>query len=74
MNFTELRDAAHLCLHVAQTWLTEVGSYLEISVTAIERQQRWLTQLYEWFYQAHAISQLQWSQKFLPSSFTNQQS
>ena len=58
INFTCLRDAAHLCLHATQTFLEEVSHHQDFKSADIERQQQILNVLYEWFYNAHDVYQL----------------
>ena len=53
MNFTSMRNAAHLCLHTAQTFTEEVVNRQHIKSLNIERQQQTFNALYEWFYNAH---------------------
>ena len=59
INFTCLRDAAHLCLHATQTILEEIANYQDVKSADIEHQQQILNVLYEWFYNAHDVYQLQ---------------
>ena len=59
INFTCLRDAAHLCLHATQAFLEEVANYQDVESADIERQQQLLNVIYEWFYNAHDVYQLQ---------------
>lgn len=54
INFTNLRNAAHLCLHAGQTFLEEVVNHQNLRPD-IERQQQSLNVLYEWFYNAHSV-------------------
>jgi len=65
INFTALRDAAHLCLHATQIFLEEVVNYQDIQVTEIECQQQLLNKLYEWFHNAHAVYQLHCVERFM---------
>jgi hypothetical protein len=65
INFTALRDAAHLCLHATQIFLEEVTNYQDVQVTEIECQQQLLNTLYEWFYNAHAVYQLHCVEQFM---------
>lgn len=59
INFTYLRDAAHLCLHATQVFLEEViGDCQTTELTDIEERQQILNALYEWFYNAHIYYQL----------------
>lgn len=53
VNFTSLRNAAHLCLHTTQTLIEEVVNGQHIKSLNVERQQQSLNALYEWFYNAH---------------------
>ncbi|BAC88392.1 hypothetical protein [Gloeobacter violaceus] len=53
VNFTHLRDAAHLCLHVTQA-LLEAD---DLEVAGLN--QRTLNTLFEWFYEAHALYESQ---------------
>ena len=53
INFTSLRNAAHLCLHTTQTFIEEVVNRQHIKSLNVERQQQSLNALYEWFYNAH---------------------
>ena len=57
INFTDLRNAAHLCLHVAQILLVEVVNYQDINLPDMESQQKSLNALYEWFHNAHKYQQ-----------------
>jgi len=57
INFTDLRDTAHLCLHVAQILLVEAVNYQDINLPDIEGQQKSLNVLYEWFHNAHKYQQ-----------------
>jgi hypothetical protein len=57
INFTDLRDAAHLCLHATQTFLEEVVNHQNVNFAGIELQQL-LNVLYEWFHNAHHVYQL----------------
>lgn len=57
INFTYLRDAAHLCLHATQVFLEEVVDRQKADVDVEDRQQI-LNALYEWFYNAHIYYQL----------------
>ncbi len=52
-NFKHLRDTAYLCLHVAQTFLEEVVNTQTLKLAEMERQQRSLNMLYEWFHNAY---------------------
>ena len=61
INFTNLRDAAHLCLHATQTFLQEVVNHQNVKAADIESQQQILNVLYEWFYNAHDVYQLHYS-------------
>lgn len=61
INFTCLRDAAHLCLYAAQALLNEVVNYQGINSSEIKHQQKLLTMLYEWFHNAHRIYQQQYA-------------
>ena len=64
INFTDLRDAAHLCLHATQSLLQEVVDDLDVNnFPDIKRQQQLLNVLYEWFYKAHHVYQLHCSAK-----------
>jgi len=65
INFTALRDAAHLCLHGTQIFLEEVVNYQDIHITEIECQQQLLNTLYEWFHNAHAVYQLHCVEQFM---------
>lgn len=59
INFTNLRNAAHLCLHATQVFLEEVNNHQDSSFTNFKPQQQSLNLLYEWFYKAHyMISEL----------------
>lgn len=58
INFTELRDAAHLCLHATQSFLEEVVNHQDVNFPDIDCQQQILNVLYEWFHNAHHIYQL----------------
>lgn len=57
INFTCLRDAAHLCLHATRTFLEEVAKHQDVNSRDIKRQQQLLNLLYEWFYNAHHVYQ-----------------
>lgn len=57
INFTTLRDAAHLCLHATEIFLEEVNNQ-DINTTDIEHHQQLLNMLYEWFHNAHNLYQL----------------
>jgi len=59
INFTNLRDAAHLCLHATQALIEEVVNYQGLNLQGIERQRQMLNALYEWFHKAHKLYQLQ---------------
>ena len=62
INFTDLRDASHVCLHATQSLLQEVMDNLDVnSFPDIARQQQVLNVLYEWFYKAHHVYQLYYS-------------
>lgn len=61
INFTSLRDATHLCLHAAQTFLEEVSQHQNTKRFDIKYQQQSLNNLYEWFYSAHCTYQLHYS-------------
>lgn len=65
INFTALRDAAHLCLHATQIFLEEVVNYQDVQATEIECQQQLLNTLYEWFHNAHAVYQLHCVERFM---------
>jgi len=39
INFTNLRDAAHLCLHATQTFIEEVVNHQDVKAADIEHQQ-----------------------------------
>lgn len=58
INFTELRDAAHLCLHATQSFLEEVVNHQDVNFLDIDSQQQILNVLYEWFHNAHNVYQL----------------
>lgn len=58
INFTNLRDAAHLCLHATQTFIEEVVNHQDVKAADIEHQQQLLNVLYEWFHNAHNVYQL----------------
>lgn len=58
INFTSLRDAAHLCLHATQSFLEEVVNYQDVNCGNIELQQQTLNVLYEWFHNAHYVYQI----------------
>lgn len=53
INFTNLRNAAHLCLHAAQIFLEEINNHQGANFSDLRRQQQSLNVLYEWFYKAH---------------------
>ena len=53
INFTSMRNAAHLCLHTTQTFIEEVVNPQCIKSLNVERQQQTFNALYEWFYNAH---------------------
>lgn len=53
INFTSMRNAAHLCLHTTQTFIEEVVNRQCIESLNVERQQQTFNALYEWFYNAH---------------------
>lgn len=55
INFMQLRDASHLCLHTTRAFLDEIESY-HINTINLDLQQR-LNMLYEWFYNAHRAYQ-----------------
>lgn len=57
IDFTDLRDAAHLCLHATQTLLEEVVNHQNLNFAGIEIQQQLLNVLYEWFHNAHHVYQ-----------------
>jgi len=57
INFTDLRDASHLCLHATQIFLEEVVNYQGFNLLDLERQQQMLNALFEWFYDAHNVYQ-----------------
>lgn len=57
IDFTCLRDAAHLCLHATQI-VAEVINQQNVNSFNIESQQQSLNVLYEWFHHAHHIYQL----------------
>jgi hypothetical protein len=61
INFTYLRDTAHLCLHATQTFLEEVIKHQDVDTADVERQQQSLNVLYEWFHNAHHLYQLRCS-------------
>jgi len=42
INFTNLRDAAHLCLHATQTFIEEVVNHQDVKAADIEHQQQLL--------------------------------
>ena len=58
INFTDLRDAAHLCLHATQIFLEEVVNCQGFNLLDLERQQQMLNALFEWFHDAHNVYQL----------------
>ncbi len=58
INFTDLRDAAHLCLHATRTFLEEIVNYQGFNLQDIERQQQMLNVLFEWFHNTHSVYQL----------------
>jgi hypothetical protein len=58
INFTNLRDAAHLCLHATQTFIEEVVNHQDVKVAEVLSQQQILNVLYEWFHNAYHIYQL----------------
>jgi len=62
-QFTNLRDAAHLCLHATQTFIEEVVNHQDVKAADIEHQQQLLNVLYEWFHNAHNVYQLHSSAK-----------
>ena len=59
INFTNLRNAAHLCLHATQTFLEEVVNHQDVNTPDLKRQQQSLNVLYEWFYNAHKVVSVQ---------------
>jgi hypothetical protein len=52
IDFQQLRDASHLCLHATRTLLAEVAP-LDANRAEIEQQQQDLNRFFEWFYQAY---------------------
>lgn len=58
INFTYLRDAAHLCLHATQAFLEEVVNDFPTQLTDTEERQQIFNALYEWFYNAHIYYQM----------------
>lgn len=52
IDFQQLRDASHLCLHVTRTLLVEVAQFLDANEAEIQQQQD-LNGFFEWFYQAY---------------------
>ena len=58
VNFTCLRDVAHLCLHATQTFLEEVINYQDVNAADLARHKQDLNVLYEWFYNAHDVYQM----------------
>ncbi|PPS41162.1 hypothetical protein [Chroococcidiopsis sp. TS-821] len=61
INFTRLRDTAHLCLHATQAFLAEIASSYNLSGAGLALHQSRLTALYEWFHDAHKMYQLRHS-------------
>lgn len=55
INFMQLRDASHLCLHVTRAFLDEIENH-PLNIVGLESQQR-LNMLYEWFHNAHRAYQ-----------------
>ena len=52
INFTNLRNAAHLCLHATQVFLEDINNHQD-NFPDLKHQQQSLNLLYEWFYKAH---------------------
>jgi hypothetical protein len=52
IDFQQLRDASHLCLHATKTLLSEVPQILDDGQAEIQRQPD-LNRFFEWFYQAY---------------------
>ncbi|MES1021686.1 hypothetical protein ABN584_02130 [Gloeocapsa sp. BRSZ] len=63
INFTRLRDTAHLCLHATQAFLDEIAYNYNLSSTGLALHQNRLTSLYEWFHNAHKMYQSHHSPK-----------
>lgn len=55
INFVQLRDASHLCLHATRAFLDEIENH-HLNMTHLDSQQR-LNMLYEWFHNAHRAYQ-----------------
>ncbi len=60
INFTELRDAAHLCLHITQILIEQVVDEQVVNLPEMKDQQLFNT-LFEWFHDAHNAYQRQCS-------------
>ncbi|OWY64497.1 hypothetical protein B7486_47010 [cyanobacterium TDX16] len=54
IDFQQLRDASHLCLHATKVFLEEVNC-LANNKAEIQRKQQSLSRFFEWFYQAHQV-------------------
>lgn len=63
ISFKCLRDAAHLCLHTTQVLLEEVINYQDVNLPDLERQQKFLNALYEWFHNAYRVYQQKYEAK-----------
>lgn len=64
IDFRQLRDTSHLCLHATQALLEEVLCYPSVNSSEIEPHQQSLNLLYEWFHQAYYVYQQQYIQLF----------
>jgi hypothetical protein len=53
IDFQQLRDASHLCLHATRTLLLEVAQSLDADRAEIQQRQQDLNRFFEWFYQAY---------------------
>jgi hypothetical protein len=53
IDFQQLRDASHLCLHATKVFLEEVVKFSTGKKSEIQRRQQDLNRFFEWFYQAY---------------------
>jgi len=53
IDFQQLRDASHLCLHATRTLLVTVSQSLDANQAEIQKRQQDLNRFFEWFYQAY---------------------
>lgn len=54
IDFQQLRDASHLCLHATKVFLEEVDCCAD-NKAEVQRKQQSLSRFFEWFYQAHQV-------------------